>query len=57
MEFGHKLLVASVHAKGVVSSWNVSHPDLSIEAGQKLDGHVQRLLSMSQTLRGRSGTS
>ena len=31
MEFGHKLLVASVHAKGVLSNWNTTHPELSVE--------------------------
>ena len=32
MEFGRKLLVAVVHPKGVVSTWNATYPDLSIEA-------------------------
>ena len=32
MEFGRKLLVAAVHPKGVVSTWNATYPDLSIEA-------------------------
>ncbi|CAE7561910.1 unnamed protein product [Symbiodinium natans] len=53
MEFGHKLLVASVHAKGVVSSWNVSHPDLSIEERDLLVqvNHATEYFDMVQQLR------
>ncbi|CAE7910833.1 unnamed protein product, partial [Symbiodinium necroappetens] len=53
MEFGRKLLVAAVHSKGVVSTWNATYPDLSIEERDLLVqvNHATEYFGMVQQLR------
>ncbi|CAE7501080.1 invs [Symbiodinium sp. KB8] len=53
MEFGRKLLVAAVHPKGVVSTWNATYPDLSIEERDLLVqvNHATEYFGMVQQLR------
>eukprot|EP00439_Symbiodinium_sp_Y106_P022781 s2332_g2.t2 len=53
MEFGRKLLVAVVHPKGVVSTWNATYPDLSIEERDLLVqvNHATEYFGMVQQLR------